>query len=356
MIPMKACLLLISGVFGFLFAGSSQLQTSYDNIEFIVEHGLLHDAHVVDSVIYEGSPMAIGRFQLNDPEITMSHGMILTTGTIQGPEGPAGPNNQVNAGVNISLTPSDTTWLPWGEYMYDMAKLTVHFTAGIDSLELRYFFGSEEYHEYVGTSYRDFASIWIAGEGILPDGSNDNFRNIALFPNGTPVTINSCHSAGTNVNGQNFPAVNDSLFVDNGGVLSSTLQYDGYTKPLLAKTDLVVGAEYVLVFLIADLGDGIYDSGLFIEQCSSCNLSSNQIHELPPRIYPNPFQDLLIVERDGTEKITLELFDMSGAFKTSYDISGVREELDVSDLDAGAYLVCPIINGERKPTMSFMKY
>lgn len=341
---------------GFAFLGNTQLQTSYENIDFMVEYGLLGEAHQVDSINYEGVTSAIGQFQLNDPNIDMSQGIIMTTGTLQGPAGPAGPNDKPNAGIMANGTPVDSINTTPVQYMYDRAQLTIYFTAGVDSLELRYFFGSEEYLEYVGTGYRDFATILISGAGIIPDGSSATFRNIARFPDGNPVNVNNCHSNGTNIQGSSFPAVNGNFFVNNSGNVGSTLQYDGYTQTLLAKADLVIGEQYVLVLVIADMGDGIYDSGLFIEQCASCNLSSNLLDDSFIHIYPNPFQDHLIVEMDGTQKATIELFDSSGAFHKTFNVTGVREELDMSNLDAGTYFVYPIVNGERGRTTTFVKY
>ena len=53
------------------------------------------------------------------------------------------------------------------------------------------------------------------------------------------------------------------LLVNNNG--GTTIQYDGFTTVLTAEADIVCNETYHLIIAIADVGDGIYDSGVFLE-------------------------------------------------------------------------------------------
>ena len=65
--------------------------------------------------------------------------------------------------------------------------------------------------------------------------------------------------------------MNCAYYVDNCG--GTTVQYDGFTVPLLAKASVIPCSTYHVKLVIADVGDGIYDSGVFLEEngieCSS---------------------------------------------------------------------------------------
>jgi len=88
----------------------------------------------------------------------------------------------------------------------------------------------------------------VQGPGIV-----GNQQNIALVP-GTqiPVSID-------NVN----PISNSTYYVDNTNGVD--IQYDGYTVPLTASFYADSGVVYTLTITIADVGDGIFDSGVFLK-------------------------------------------------------------------------------------------
>jgi hypothetical protein len=54
------------------------------------------------------------------------------------------------------------------------------------------------------------------------------------------------------------------------------------------------------------MGDGILDSGLFIESCATCNYTIGLEEEvIDVKLYPNPAQDVLFIERADAQKIEL---------------------------------------------------
>jgi hypothetical protein len=138
---------------------------------------------------------------------------------------------------------------------YDAAVLEFDFVPYSDTVKFRYVFGSEEYPEFVGSTYNDAFAFFISGPGISGQ------QNIAKLSNGTPVTIN-------NINGSS----NAAYYVSNGdgsqspyNSSNSYIQYDGFTKVLEAKSKVQCGQTYHLVICLADAGDGKYDSGIFLQ-------------------------------------------------------------------------------------------
>jgi hypothetical protein len=104
-----------------------------------------------------------------------------------------------------------------------------------------------------------------------------NGTNLALVPgSGDPVTINSVNQfLNTAFYRSNTPHSIDFPDVESTTVLTAStdgsidLQYDGLTTVLTASAEgLILGETYDVSFLISDVGDSAYDSGVFIESGS----------------------------------------------------------------------------------------
>jgi gliding motility-associated-like protein len=247
---------------------TAQLVTSPGSASSLVQDVLLGTGVTVSNITYSGPSTAIGKFTANNTNLGISSGVIITTGTIANTSnGPQGPNDSPNSGVNNGAGGySRLSNLVGGNPTFNAAILEFDFVPYSDSVKFRYVFGSEEYPEFVGTPFNDVFAFFIAGPGI-PGG----IQNIARLPGGIPVAIN-------NVNGGNpttAPPVgpsNPGYFVYNGtgsdapyNSSNTYIQYDGFTKVLEARAKVQCGQTYHLIISIADVGDGIYDSGIFLE-------------------------------------------------------------------------------------------
>lgn len=245
----------------------AQLTTSVQSPASVVQNVLLGPGVTVSNVNYSGSSTAIGSFTANVTNFGLTSGVVITTGTINsGGSGPQGPNDSSNSGVDnntpgFSLLSNQINGAP----TYNASILEFDFIPYSDTVRFKYVFGSEEYPEYVGSAFNDVFAFFIAGPGI------SGLQNIAKLPNGQTVAIN-------NVNGGNPSATppvgasNPGYYVYNGtgsnGPYNSSpmyMQYDGFTKVLEAVSRVQCGQTYHLIIAIADTGDGIYDSGIFLE-------------------------------------------------------------------------------------------
>ncbi|MNK05609.1 Calx-beta domain protein [compost metagenome] len=272
----------------------SQLVTSPQSAASLVQNTLLGPGVTVSNINFTGSSAAIGRFTANGTNLGINSGIVITTGTIaNNGNGPQGPNNQSNSGVDNNYPGFSALTALAGAQTHDASILEFDFIPYADTVRFRYVFGSEEYPEFVGSEYNDAFAFYISGPGI------PGVRNMAMLPNGGGVvTINNVNNGNPGnggVGGGPSPAVNPQYFVPNGNGnqapyngSSAYIQYDGFTKVLEAVSKVECGKTYHLIIAIADAGDGIYDSGIFLEANS---LTSKVPIEIEYAMSSDPFND-----------------------------------------------------------------
>ena len=125
-------------------------------------------------------------------------------------------------------------------------ELSFDFTSTSGSVFFQYVFGSEEYNEFVGSGFNDSFQLLLNGV------------NIALIPGGGgPVTINNVNCG-----------INSAFYRNNSAGnctnLNLDIAYDGLTVVLTASGTVGTGVNN-FKFRIADVGDAILDSGVFIK-------------------------------------------------------------------------------------------
>lgn len=228
----------------------------------LVQNVLLGSGVTATNITYNGAPLAIGSFIGTSSNIGLAGGVLMTCGDITNA---IGPNNASGASTGNSLPGDpDLDQIMSPTLSYDASILEFDFTPTSDTVKFSYVFGSEEYMEYVSTTpggINDGFGFFISGPGITGPFTN-NAKNIALIPGTTlPVTM---FNLNLNSNG--------AYYFDNGDGFGSgtapdglTVQYDGFTVPLIATTNVQCGLVYHIKLAIADGGDGILDSGVFLE-------------------------------------------------------------------------------------------
>ena len=168
-------------------------------------------------------------------------GILLTSGDGK----PSASNTSSGFGVNNNTAGDaqlNTTIAPVfpGKNSFDAVVLNIEFTltdTSATQISLDMVFGSEEYPEFAD-SFVDVAAIYV--DGI----------NYAYFNNGLPLSVLKSNFGEIIDNSQNtFP-----------------IEYDGISDVLKFSGNLVATADgrHTIRIAIADIGDGILDSGLFI--------------------------------------------------------------------------------------------
>ena len=238
--------------------------TAHQMVDILVGGGISN----VSNVSYIGASQASGSFTTGavSTNLGMSRGVLLTTGSAVKARGPntstgiSTHNNLPGDPVFQSIFPGITT--------YDASILSFEFTPVTDTLRVRYVFGSDEYPEYANSAYNDVMGIFLSGPN--PHGGKYTHFNMATIPGTSlPVSINHLNNGVANMG----PCVNCQYYINNtGGVF---LEYDGFTTVMTAWAVVIPDSSYSIRISIADAGDGIIDSGVFLEEYSFHSGSPN---------------------------------------------------------------------------------
>lgn len=198
----------------------------------------------------------------------MTSGIVMASGLVDGsdPVNFANPLGSASTVFNSYLTytgsdPELESLIP-GYTVNDAAVLEFDFYPLSDTIKFRYVFGSEEYPEWVNSSFNDVFGFFVTGPN--PAGGSYTNKNIALIPGTTlPVTIDNVNNV--------IPSY-PQYYVDNStGV---TIVYDGFTTVLTAWCLVTPCVNYHIKLAVGDAGDQAYDSAVFLEANS---FSSNAV-------------------------------------------------------------------------------
>jgi hypothetical protein len=176
--------------------------------------------------------------------------VVLSSGS--GSEGNCKVNDADSFTVAMgSAGDADLNTLIPGYTTRDASVLEFDFVSAIDGqLTFDYLFASEEYNEYVQSSFNDVFGFFINGENVAMIGS-------------TVVSINSINLGS-----------NSGLYVNNdpsdlGTPTPFNTQYDGFTQVLTTKPyQVTAGQTYHIKLAIADAGDSALDSTVYIKSQS----------------------------------------------------------------------------------------
>lgn len=210
---------------------------------------------------------AFSTFTNTTSNIGLANGILLTTGSASMALGPnnsdsKGFNNGASGDVDLQNLALATAGSSSVISTYDGCAIEFDMVSSCDSVVIEYVFGSEEYPEYVNRQFNDIFGFFISGPN--PAGGNYLKKNFATLPNSNvPVSINTINAG-----------VNSNLYVNNAN--GTSIQYDGFTKPIKSKIAITPCLQYHLKIVIADILDGIFDSGIFIRGksigCTNANI------------------------------------------------------------------------------------
>lgn len=198
------------------------------------------------------------------PELIPGEGILLTTGRALNAIGPNDETGlpQIVDGqcLNCDLYDNEFPGSPLlttangGLSTFDACTFEFDIVPQGDSLSFDFTFGSEEYLEWVGSSFNDVFGFFVSGPNVGVD------VNIALIPGTSqPVAINSVNHI-----------TNTDFFFHNENPPGTFIQYDGLTVGLTAAIgDLVPCEVYHIKLIIADGSDRLYDSAVLINKINS---------------------------------------------------------------------------------------
>lgn len=295
---------ILTVVFFTALSSYAQIRVTRVDISRWVQQNFVGQGVVVGNIKIRGHVSSMGAFTSSGNVLDIHKGLVLSTGSAFSV---AGLNNKSNQSYSFGDAERDPDLQKYVKpNLYDVGLIEFDFVPLANSLQFKYQFGSEEYPEYVGSTYNDVFAFFMS------DDSSKN--NIALIPGkNVPVSINtvnhvtnSQHFIDNNVfvspNKREAPDLedeeegflgsiwnglkkvfgggkkeedDDDLSRTNPALLKKSraavyrfLQFDGITKRLTAHAYVVPYKRYHMKLIIADVADNIYDSGVFIEDKS----------------------------------------------------------------------------------------
>jgi outer membrane protein OmpA-like peptidoglycan-associated protein len=251
---------------------------------------------------YFGNRDAVGYFVNNTSCFGVEKGIVLSTGMSIAV---ASPNRSGNTGSSMGVGgDSDLSRIARGR-TFDAAVILIDFIPQTDTIAFDYFFGSEEYPEFVDKGVNDVFAFLVRKKG------EQIWRNIAVTPTGIPVTVDNInHKRNTEYFVSNTRLSQQELYTmgENEPILqlAKYFMFDGFTTLLKAGVKVEPGAMYEMKIALADVGDDVYDSGVFL----AAN-SFEAVNYVPP--IEKEFSELSkkydnIETANKDNKITLQLF------------------------------------------------
>lgn len=210
----------------------------------------------ISSVTYTGARSAASFYNGTIAGLGIGNGILLTSGDgtppITNTKDFYAQDNHAAGDARLTKT-AQTAFSGAGD-TYDAALLSFKLdlqNSGDDAATFQIIFGSDEYPEFGDSKFVDVAAVYVNG------------TNVAFFNDS--VTKTSSPTQPLSVTNQNVYA---GVFRDNtkGGI---GLEYDGISQLLTITASNLKQTGNEITIGIADTGDALYDSGIFIANLKS---------------------------------------------------------------------------------------
>lgn len=289
----------------------------------------------IANLIINCDPQAYGQMTSAISSFPMGDGLILSTGIANQIPNAASYFASYNFGAVIDQDITNTVGYP----TYDACALEFDAIPTFGNIYFEYVWGSEEYPEFI-CSFNDAFLLLVSGPGINGTYLN-NATNIAILPDSTTiVSINTVHD---NTVGANCLTPFDSLYIDNSN--DSTVAFDGYTQLLTAGINLNAGDTYHFKIVVADVMDGIFDSGVFLLQNSLRSMGVTGVEnetKTSISVFPNPIQNgiFTIESNKNIQAQAIAIYDLAGrAVPFSIHGFGNKFNINMSNNAKGMYQI-----------------
>ncbi|MBK8845843.1 MAG: T9SS type A sorting domain-containing protein [Bacteroidetes bacterium] len=278
----------------------------------------------ISNVAHTGGPGSIALFS-GATNLPIQNGLMLSSGFIDSTINL--PASSMASGYGSAVGDADLSVLT-GTPTFDASVLEFDFVASGTIAEFRYLFLSEEYNEFVGSSFNDAFALFISGPGI--NGAD----NIALIPGiNLPVAINNVNN-GNAAGLSNGPCFNCAFYIDNYN--DSTFIFDGLTTKLTASHAITPGTTYHLKLVVADASDMILDSGILLEAYSLKSTGNSSLDEIKDINHFFVQLENIVLFQNMKTNSTVAVIDAAG--KTAISTSATNSKtIDLSALSAGIY-------------------
>jgi outer membrane protein OmpA-like peptidoglycan-associated protein len=376
-----------------LFGQTLKVDTAF-TADYLVDKILVGKGIRVGNVEMTGLKQSICYFEMDTNVIGMKSGLMLSTG------------NVFNiAKENTSPGTSGISWDYKKNKRYksdkdlnrickgrtcDQIILEFDFVPFNNNISFNFSFASEEYTEYVGSQFNDVFAFIVTGGNIKK-------KNIAVIPNTTePITINNINQKahkelfinndyflnyGVYKSGSNAPKVSwfkhtwNKLFNRKNEkkgyyiltaekkklnqTIVSNFEYDGFTKVLKASCLLEPWKLYHLKIAIGDVGDAIFDSGVFLEEGSFVSVKDTSV--LNFKDYPDMYSKMNWDSIFGIKKTPIDtLAKIEKQIDEKFEITNINFDIDKYEIPETSKnkldLLASYLNNHKNLKLSIIGY
>ena len=210
--------------------------------------------------------ISIGEFQNGNEIINIPSGIILSTGAIDLAVGPNISSEASFAKSTLIEEDSDLDIVATSD-IYDATGIEFDFVPLSDKVSFNYVFASEEYCEFVGTSFNDVFGFFVSGPGINGIYDNNAINVATLIASNEEVSINNInHLLNTEFYIDNVTNLDaEACEIESNPAFENDIEFDGFTVSLKATFDVIPCETYHIRLIIGDVGDAILDSAVFLE-------------------------------------------------------------------------------------------
>jgi fimbrial isopeptide formation D2 family protein len=210
----------------------------------------------------------IGYFTANGSNFPFEEGLLISTGLASDAAGQYTGTN-TSGGTGLSDTEVSDYLSAQGvntSYIYDVAYAAFDIVPVTDTFSFNYIMASEEYGAY--QCY--YGDLFVF---LLKDLTTGEITNLALVPGtGDIISTTTIHDTQYNTS---CPSENVDYFGAYNATdpANSNVNFKGQTVPMTATGYVTPGHQYSLKIAVADYGDAIVSSAVFIE-ANSFNFGS----------------------------------------------------------------------------------
>lgn len=209
-----------------------------------------------------GTSNGIGYFTNSNSNFPLESGIVLSTGDAQSITGP-NTNTLGQGGSNWTGDPELEAIITNATgnvmYSYNATKLEFDFTSLNEFMSFNFLFASEEYGVFQ-CQYSDAFAF------LLTDLVNGTTTNIAVVPGTTtPVSVVTIRDVANNTGCSSQNPDFFGSFNEGANASSSASNFNGQTVLMTASSAIIPNHPYHIKLVVADRGDSLFDSAVFIQ-------------------------------------------------------------------------------------------
>nr|WP_314497267.1 choice-of-anchor L domain-containing protein [uncultured Chryseobacterium sp.] len=200
-----------------------------------------------------------GFFNKGTTNFPFAKGIILTTGHAR-KAGNVFQSGQLSDGVPTQGDVDLANALGIGNNnLKDATYIEFDFVPSSSEVKFNYLFASEEYENNYPCTIGDGFAL------LLKKVGDPTYTNLAVLPNGTPVSVTNIHPANEFGGAPLVCGPANATYFGGYNTAAIETNFSGRTIPLTARATVIPGQTYHFKMVIADYQDAAYDSGVFLE-------------------------------------------------------------------------------------------